>query len=249
MRFTTSLRFMKSTRKMTNNLSVINVPFIDTLGKKYTCACLAVDGKTVGKYLDEQAAGKQMEIFEHYTAEKLACAWSPGLDFEYCDRFMSELLNSHKNMVIPYLLCDDDMDFSCLVITADIRYDGDYVYLDKLSSVNHSKSDDEREYGIAYSDAYTDEDWKMWKEMDCPAELWEVGSKVWKKWIKENWQDEQLRRLRNYFFPYIQNPEHLNLIAEPKWKFERSRFEEIIAFYQSVKTNELNCAIPDKLKG
>lgn len=48
-----------------NKLSLINVPFEKGNGIKYTDALLAVDGVTVGKYIDKMLCANHMDFLGH----------------------------------------------------------------------------------------------------------------------------------------------------------------------------------------
>lgn len=232
-----------------NSISLQNI----SVYNRFTYAHIAVDGVPLPHYINRWTKASDSDTLKNaifsgsWGAEELCCAWASDLDFDYCNRFMTELLYSHKDMTVPLLLCDDDRDFSCTVITADIRFSGETVYMDRISLFNRTNNMNELGFGIAYSDSYTEDDWKMWGELGCPYKLWEVGSSVWTEWVKANWENEGMRRLKNYFFPEYQKKENLLTIGEPYWQFDRTQYDKIIDFYQSG--NFRNAEIPNELKG
>ncbi|MBQ7783100.1 MAG: hypothetical protein IJ368_03945 [Oscillospiraceae bacterium] len=224
--------------RILNRLSLVNIPLKTPNGNYNDFAHLSVDGVPVPFYINECVKRSQNErlISECSRCEELACAWSPELDFPYCDYFMTEILRQHRDMTIPYLLCPEDCDFSCITITVDVRFEKSFVYLDKI--------------GLADYASHIERKWTSENSLSCrfilpehikanvPYEIEEVFG---------TWEDERLHSLRYELFPFWQETENIITIAEPHWKFDRHTFEEIIAFYQAG--NHMNATIPNDLKG
>ena len=56
------------------------------------------------------------------------------------------------------------MDFSCVVIIAEVEKREDVVYWKRIGIINHSieNFEEEKEHGIIFVDNYTDEDWERY---------------------------------------------------------------------------------------
>ena len=145
---------------------------------------------------------------------------------------MDWILSLRSSTVVPILVCDADQDFTCDVIVAHMRFDEKYAYLDEISLVNNSLLGDDRCYGIADFGAYSDEDWEKY---GTTIAFEKVGSPKWNEWVSENFQEEMFRRLKNYYYPFIQNKDNLISICKPHYQFDRTEYEEMLRFYDNRK--------------
>lgn len=218
-----------------NRLEIKNAALRNYWDGRYLCqeAQIVIDGSFLGDYINAAARNKKVSGLDNYDHKLLALTFSPGLDFEYCDRFMEKILAERREAVIPILLCDGDMDFTCLTVTAKMRFDESYAYWDEIGHVTGDYwSLDDRAYGILYTDSYTDEDWQKYGDNIA---LEKVDSPKWQDWISENFQEEQYRRLCNYYYPFLQRKENIEVFAEPHWKFRLSAYEKMLDFFRSTE--------------
>ena len=156
----------------------------------------------------------------------LAVLWTASFDFQGDVRFMHYLLEQdHVNL--PLLSCPEDLDFSCVVIVAEIEKTENYVYWKRIGIVNHSieSFEEEKAHGIAFVNSYTDEDWKRFND---PA-LHDVNSDKWSEWISANWSEELYRRRINYTFPCYQDERNIDWIYACNWCFDRKQYDELAA--------------------
>ena len=96
---------------------------------------------------------------------------------------------NQNNAITPILICPEDLDFSCIVIVADVIKTDDKVIWRKIGMVNHSNEsfEQEKRSGILYVDSYTKEDWELYGDNIA---LTDVDSPEWRKWVGDNWNDE-----------------------------------------------------------
>lgn len=159
-------------------------------------------------------------------ADDLAITWNASFDYDGDARFMRCLLQKDK-LNLPILFCPDDLDFSCVVIVAKVEKTDKNVLWKRIGNVNHSieNFEEEKEHGIVFVDAYTDEDWSKYKD----AALLRVNSNEWKEWISSNWSEELFRRRMNYTYPCYQKDENIDWIYECNWCFDREQYEKLVA--------------------
>lgn len=214
-----------------NRLEIKNAALRNYWDGRYLCheAQIVIDGVFLGDYIN--SAVKKEKLQYNYDSKLLALTLSPGLDFEYCDRFMEKILAQRREAVIPILLCDGDMDFTCTTVTVKMRFDESYAYWDEIGFVTGRFADD-RAYGILYTDSYTDEDWQKYGDNIA---LEKVGSLKWRDWIGENFQEEHFRRLCNYYYPFLQHKENIEIFVAPHWKFPLSAYEKMLDFFRSTE--------------
>ena len=220
-----------------NKISVVNIPL---KSRKRPCIYLhiAVDGVPVPEYINRciRSSGDSERfngiIRGDEGAEGLASAWSKCLDGEFYDYFMSELLLSHRDMTIPILVCDDDLDFDCITITADVRFDKDHVYWDKIGLVRFKKVREHDKFGYFRGFEISEE-----TEYNIPDEIPGV--------FENDHQNIMLHKLRYEYFPSWQEPDNIVTIGKPGWKFDREHYDRVIGFFQSVQFYD--ASIPDDL--
>jgi len=58
----------------------------------------------------------------------------------------------------------------------------------------------------------------------------------YREWISKNWDEELLRRHRNYTKPYVQQEENIIWIKDTKWVFEVWEYNEMIEKYREIYT-------------
>lgn len=216
---------------MTMALNQITVQKINT-PYGYQEDYIVIDGIPIVRYLSQWVReGKCSQLESFGELEGLYPAWGSHLLWKAESRFIWELIETEETVHAPVLLCEDDLDLSCIVIVARIRKDREFVYWEKFGLMDHSQMDFEKEKqsGILCLEAYSDEDWALYGD-DIALER--VGSEKWKRWISENWEEEQLRRLRNYIGPYMQKENHIIWIASPDFVFARAEYEACVAYYK-----------------
>ena len=198
----------------------------------YDESYIAIDGKSIVMYLEEWIrAGKCKQLEGFNTMLGMYPAWGRELEWEAERTFISELLDSSTALNVPILVCEDDMDLSCIVILADIRKENNCVYWDRIGLLNHEKEDftAEKKSGILLTDSYTLEDWNKY---GSSIAMTEVDSEEWSRWISENWHEELLRRRRNYTMPYMQNKDNIIWIENVTWCFDEKEYQKCVDWYR-----------------
>ena len=62
----------------------------------------------------------------------------------------------------------------------------------------------------------------------------QFDSPEYRKWMSEHWDEELIRRRRNYTKPYMQREENITWICSPLWQFERKEYERMVEDYRKV---------------
>lgn len=193
-----------------------------------------IDGKAIVTYLDEwvRAGGcPDLEPFGSLTG--LLPAWTGELVWKADNRFIWEMIDSPETLNVPILVCEDDCDLSCIVILVRIRKTENLVIWEKLGRLTHENEDFnlEKRSGILCLEAYTDEDWEQYGDnIACEP----CDSAEYRQWISSHWDEELIRRRRNYTKPYMQNEAHIQWIAEPGWCFERAAYDRMVEAFRDV---------------
>lgn len=158
--------------------------------------------------------------------DELAVCWTNDMDFEGDIRFIKYVLSKHT-AVTPILSCPDDMDFSCVVIVADVVEQGDKIIWKRIGRVDHSNEScfDEVRSGILCLETYTDEDWKLYGDNVGSSK---VDSEEWLDWIGNNWSEELYRRRVNYTFPYYQEEKNICWFGDCNFVFDKKEYENLI---------------------
>ena len=197
----------------------MNTLEIDTIitSKGFKNDVFLIDKKPLHEYLNES---------DRKLLDGLQITWNGEFDNEGDARFMRFLLQIDK-LNIPILSCPDDMDFSCIVIVADIEKNKNTVIWKRIGRVNHSIESlkEQKEHGIVFVDTYSDEDWINYKD----AAFLEVDSNKWRDWISANWSEELYRRHINYTYPCYQTEKNINWLFECNWIFDRKKYEKLTA--------------------
>jgi hypothetical protein len=147
--------------------------------------------------------------------------------------YIHAILNSKENRNIPILLCPDDMDFWCTVIVAKVQFHDDIVVWEKIGVVVGKINVKQwRESGIQDIYKWSEKDWELyggtlaWLNSD---------DKEWKKWCSENWHDEEMRRMWNYFDQYLNDDANIEWIDTDSLTFSIKEFEYCIEAFKQFK--------------
>lgn len=193
-----------------------------------------IDGVRLSEHL-KQNKNKELpantELFDD-----LCPAWSKGLNYFGEVRFTWELV-SYEKAILPIYLCPDDLDYSCIVIVAEVEKTKDFVYWNRFGLVNRQlyHYSEEILHGILYLESYTDKDWERYGDNIAISE---VNSEEWCQWISENWDEELFRRRMNYTYSAYQQDENIIWFAEMNWCFERNAYEDMLQYYWEQETLE-----------
>lgn len=205
-----------------------------------------IDGISLPEYLTLWANDSDDNDFQSIRPFLGLCpAWSKRLEWKGDIRFVWKLIEM-DSVVLPLLLCPDDLDFSCIVIAAEVEKTKDYVYWHRIGYVSHANEDfeEEKRNGILNLNAYSDEDWEKYGDNIA---LEDVSSYAWKKWISENWEEELYRRRMNYTLPYYQTEGNICWIKEVGWVFERVEYDQMVkAFWRMEVQKQLEDFADDK---
>lgn len=105
---------------------------MNTLEAKLVKTCYAydefywvVDGQPITTYL-EQHRPESLSAFGSLSG--LLPAWSGKLIWQWENDLVWEMVSSEEELNVPILVCEDDCDLSCIVITAHIRKTETFVY-------------------------------------------------------------------------------------------------------------------------
>lgn len=194
-----------------------------------------IDEKPIVQYIDEyrkssgcwNASSSMMGLLP---------AWSGQLLNKADNQFIWELIDARECLNVPILVCEDDCDLTCIVIMSRIRKEAQSVYWDKIGVLNHENidMDMEKRSGILYIDGYTEEDWDKYGDNIA----WETaGSKEFQEWISLHWDEELIRRRRNYTKPYMQRDENILWIGKPHWEFDAGEYQKAVEYYRNIYQN------------
>ena len=196
---------------------------------------VAIDGMPLPELLDRNTENTIDERLSSFIKPFMTLfpAWSFDLDWEGDIRFVWDVLNMEKAPV-PILMCEDDADFSCIVVVVDVEKTKDYVYWNRIGYVNHDNEsfEDEKLHGILFTEAYSDEDWEKYGDNIA---LEDVDSDNWCQWISDNWEEELYRRRMNYTLPYYRKEGSITWFMETDWEFARSEYEEMLDKYHVLQ--------------
>ncbi|WP_010248549.1 hypothetical protein [Acetivibrio cellulolyticus] len=157
-------------------------------------------------------------------------AWFVELNSISEQEYVSECLSveSTDGVVIPILLCPEDMDFLCTVIVVKVRYTEESVIWDKVGIVKKDNWDIEcwANSGIRNFEKWTDEEWKQYGSY---FDLFNLNDWRWGDWISENWHKEEKRRILNYTHDYLNNNENIGWFENvPVLVFNKEDYKNII---------------------
>jgi len=186
-----------------------------------------INGKPIYEYLSEWLAGAPDSLQFILPADDLAICWKNVFDFEPDAKFMKYILEQ-KQAITPILSCPDDMDFSCLVLVADVIRQNNVVLWRRIGKIDHAKEDEKAEElsGLAQYEKYTDEDWDRFGEGIIN---YKIGSDEWNKWLwGKHWYEESYRRRMNYRYPFYQNPDNTIWFVDCCFSFDAKDYDMLV---------------------
>ncbi len=190
---------------------------------------LVIDGRSLPEWFDHY---KDDEMKHFGTLSGLCPAWSEALNFRYDIRFIWTLTDTDERVILPILVCEDDLDLDCIVLVADVYKEKDSVYWNRIGRVTHqneAKDMDLHRYGILYHESYTDKDWETYGSNIALSELY---SAEWHEWVTENSAEEWYRIRMNYTEPYYQKEGSIKWLADVHWQFSRQEYEKCLNVYR-----------------
>ena len=214
-------------------MNKIKISYVKTI-YNYLEYCWTIDDKLIVEYLDFytkkglcpklKSMGTMMGLMNAWTGQLL---WKPDNDFIW------ELIDCKQDINLPILVCEDDCDLNCIVIMVSIRKTDKFVYWDKIGLLNHENEDfdKKKQSGILYLDAYTEEDWEKYGDNIATENY---NSHEYKKWVSENWEEEIIRRHRNYTKPYMQQNGNIYWIKNTNWKFDINKKKKMVEQYRKI---------------
>ena len=177
----------------------------------YSESYLAIDGMPIVDYLEQWVLqGKCDALLPFGSLKGLYPAWGSEMQCQGERRFIQELLQSPLAQNVPILVCEDDLDLSCLVIVARVRKEGNAVHWDGV--------------GLFQPVGMSNEDEAM-------SGMLRFGER-WRSWVSEHRDEEQLMRCRNYVNRFLQRDDNILWVAHPGWEFENAVWEQCVSFYQ-----------------
>lgn len=201
----------------------------------YTDNYWVIDGKALPQYLDTWAKESQDAYLTSFgSLLGLYPAWNRDLTWSGDVRFVWKVITM-DSAVLPLLLCEEDTDFSCMVIVADVEKTKDFVYWNRIGYVLHDKEsfEEERKCGILYTDSYSEEDWEKYGDNIA---LETVGSPLWKQWISDYWEEELYRRRMNYTLPFYQTEGNIRWVRQADWVFDRTEYDKMVSAFWERQT-------------
>ncbi|GKX55839.1 hypothetical protein SOASR030_19510 [Leminorella grimontii] len=174
---------------------------------------LTIDGIPIVDCLEQWVSESKHDALPPLKSLKgLYPAWGPEMMCRGERLFIQELLQSPLTQNVPILVCEDDLDLSCLVIVAKVRKEAETVHWDGI--------------GLFQPVGMNNEDEAM-------SGMLRFGER-WRGWVSERWDEERLMRCRNYVNRFLQRDENILWIAHPGWRFEKRAWEQCVSFYQSL---------------
>lgn len=194
-----------------------------------------IDGKALPEYLELWSAELRDEYLTSMKPFSGLCpAWSKELNWQGDVRFVWKLIDMDTT-ILPLLLCEEDLDFSCIVIVVEVEKTKDFVYWNRVGYVLHENEDfeEEKKNGILNLEFYSDEDWLKYGDNIA---LENVGSSVWERWICKNWDEELYRRRMNYTLKYYQSEGNICWMKETNWVFDRYEYDCMVKDFHERET-------------
>ena len=191
----------------------------------YETRVFFIDGKPLYEYFSAWVS-KDDESWESLRKpDMLEITWGDVMDFEGDNRFMRFLLQQDK-ACLPILSCPDDMDFTCVLIVADVMKENGKVFWKRMGIVNNTRESafPHAKYGILFYDNFTDEEWDKYGDIVFEPE----DSPKYKKWISKNWSEELYRRRINYTYPFLLKEENITWFADCRFEFDREEYETVV---------------------
>ena len=198
------------------------------VSEKYENECFIIDNIPLHEYLIKWYQHNGWGEISQPIApvHNLAVTWTGLFDNDGDARFMRWLLKKDK-LNLPILSCPDDMDFSCIVIVAEIEKTDEFVYWKRIGTVNHSieRLEERKEHGIVFVDSYSDDDWIKYRD----AAFMRVDSYEWKEWTSTHWSEELFRRHINYTYKCYQDDRNIDWIYTCNWCFDREQYDSLVS--------------------
>ena len=191
----------------------------------YETRVFFIDDKPLYEYFNVWVS-KGDELWERLRKpDMLEITWGDVMDFEGDNRFMRFLLQQDK-ACLPILSCPDDMDFSCVLIVADVMKENGKVFWKRWGIVNNTRESafPPAKYGILFYDNFTDEEWDKYGDIVFEPE----DSPKYKKWISKNWSEELYRRRINYTYPFLMNEDNITWFADCSFEFDSEEYETVV---------------------
>lgn len=179
------------------------------------------------------------ELTNNESLKGLMPAWFAELDSISQQEYISECLNieSKDGLVIPVLLCPEDMDLWCIVVVAKVKYEDEYVIWDKIGIVKNDNWDTASwaNSGIRAFEKWTDDEWKQYGSY---FDLFNLDDWRWDHWISDNWKEEEKRRILNHTHKYFNNDENIEWLDNvPRLAFNKEEYKNSLSI--SVKKKGL----------
>ncbi len=192
----------------------------------YEIKSFFIDGRPIYEYIDQWIADRSELSKRISPADDLVICWTNEYDHEGDARFMRFVLNQN-NAITPILSCPEDLDFSCIVIVADVVKQDDKVIWKRIGTVNHSREsfEEEKRSGILCVESYSEEDKMRYGDNIALAK---VDSPEWLDWISGHWSEELFRRRVNYTFPYYQNENNIDWFSCCSFAFDRKEYDALV---------------------
>ncbi|MBQ5312149.1 MAG: hypothetical protein ILP19_08960 [Oscillospiraceae bacterium] len=201
-----------------NKIEIQTIP----VSKGYEEDCFIIDGIPLHEWIK---AAYNEAMASELLPDDLAITWDAAFDNDGDARFMRALLDMER-LNIPILSCPDDLDFTCTVIVADIEKTESCVRWKRIGRISgQADRKAEKEHGILFVDAYTEDDWKKYRDLVFMT----VDSSEWLEWISENWSEELYRRRMNYTYPFYQDNDNIQWIYECDWCFDRNEYDKLVS--------------------
>lgn len=193
-----------------------------------------IDGKSLPEYLDmwaDESEDSFLKSIQPFLG--LYPAWGRQLNWEGDIRFVWKMIDM-DSVILPLLVCEDDLDFDCIVIVADVEKTKDCVYWKRIGYVLHDNEDleEEKKNGILNLSVYSDDDWEKYGDNIA---LEHVNSPEWNEWISKNWDEELYRRRMNYTLPYYQTEGSICWIKDSDWVFERFEYDQMVKTFLEME--------------
>ena len=195
---------------------------------------LVIDGERLTNVLEVWASESDDEYLKSMVPfENLCSAWSNELVNAGDIRFVWKVIDM-KSAVLPLFLCEEDSDFSCIVVVVEVEKTTDYVYWNKIGYVLHENESykEETKNGILNTENYSAEDWEIYGD-NIAFET--VNSPIWQQWINEHWDEELYRRRINYTLSYYQTEGNIRWVKDVDWIFEIYEYEKMIDKYRIIQ--------------
>lgn len=196
-----------------------------------------IDEKPITYYLDEWIQNNPINRLSNMGSMLgLLPAWGGGLEWQWENDFIWELVDCPEELNVPILVCEDDCDLSCIVIMVHICKADNKVVWNRIGELSRSNwnPQEEQQSGILYLEAYTDEDWERYGDNIATEQF---GSHEYWEWVSQNCYEEYIRRLRNYVKPYMQQEENIEWIQELNWEFDVREYMLMVEKYREIKNS------------